>query len=352
MAWPRRVSLSRAALLALVLVGVLALAFVLVSRSLQGETPLGAAVSTDPIALYVVENGKVEERRSGVGPAWSPDGRRLAYKGDFDGRIWVDDRPFLLDVGIGGEVQWTPDGRSLLFEGNGIRLLDLRTGVDRLVAPGTAPALSPDGETVAYLRYRRTKRTGQLVGSRLQLVPLTGGTPRIVARTRGPEYGPHFESRPQWLPDGTAVVIARRVAEREVWAIELVRLDGRRRVLAPRASPDLTLSRDGRSLVYLRGHTMVVAKRGGREEIYPLRGLIPKRYSAVVEYDGFSWSPDGREVAFSVGGADLASPTSDMLLRVYALDVATGKIRRLAEIHDASGAQLAWNPRSASVSGA
>ncbi len=82
------------------------------------------AVSTDPIALYVVENGKVEERRSGVGPAWSPDGRRLAYKGDFDGRIWVDDRPFLLDVGIGGEVQWTPDGRSLLFEGNGIRLLD------------------------------------------------------------------------------------------------------------------------------------------------------------------------------------------------------------------------------------
>ncbi len=72
----------------------------------------------------------------------------------------------------------------------------------------------------------------------------------------------------------------------------------------------------------------------------------------MVEYDGFSWSPDGREVAFSVGGADLASPTSDMLLRVYALDVATGKIRRLAEIHGASAARLAWNPRSASVSGA
>jgi hypothetical protein len=33
-----------------------------------------------------------------------------------------------------------------------------------------------------------------------------------------------------------------------------------------------------------------------------------------------------------------------MLLRVYALDVASGEIRRLAEIHDAVSAQLAWNP--------
>jgi WD40-like Beta Propeller Repeat len=199
---------------------------------------------------------------------------------------------------------------------------------------------------VAYLRYTRTTPTGAPVGSTLELVPLRGGKARVVARTRGPEYGPHFESRPHWLPDATGVAIARRVAERGPWAIELVRLDGSRRVLTPRASPDFTLSPDGRSLVYVRGDTLVVARRGGdeHERIYPLVGLIPKRYSALVEYGGFSWAPNGREVAFSVGGDNIFAPASDLLLRVYALDIATGEIRRLAEIHGAGDAQLAWNP--------
>ena len=344
MAWPRSVSPLRAALLAVAAGVVLALAFVFASGFFQGERRFELAVSTDPISLYVVENGKVEERRSGVAPAWSPDGERLAYKGDHDGKIWVDDRAFALGVGIGGELQWTPRGRSLLFEGNGIRLLDVRTGVDRLVAAGTLPALSPDGRTVAYLRYTRKKPTTQPVASTLEVVPLAGGKPRIVARTRGPELGPHFESRPQWLPDGTGVAIARRVAEQGPWAIELVRFDGSRRVLAPRTSPDFALSPNGRLLVYLRGDTLVVAGQRGREQVHPLRRLLPERYLAVVEYDGFSWSPDGREVAFSIGGADLASPTSDLLLRVYALDVTSGKIRRLAQIPRAAGARLAWNP--------
>jgi hypothetical protein len=85
-----------------------------------------------------------------------------------------------------------------------------------------------------------------------------------------------------------------------------------------------------------------VARRGEHERIYPLRSL-PEGHSALVEYNGFSWAPDGREVAFSVGGESIASPTSDMLLRVYALDVASGEIRRLAQIDGAAGARLAWN---------
>src|SRR5215211_7297475 len=182
---------SRVASLLLVLVFVVAVALLLAYRSFRGEGRPELALSTDPISLYVVNDGKVDERRSGVSPAWSPDGKRLAYKGDFDGNIWIDDRAFSLGVGPDGRVEWTPDGRSLLFEGNGIRLLDVRTGTDRLVTPGTLPALSPDGRSVAYLRYTRSKRIKQVVGSTLAIVPLAGGQARVVARTQGGEYGPH-----------------------------------------------------------------------------------------------------------------------------------------------------------------
>ena len=68
------------ALLALALVSGLVLLFLLADRSGHGEGRPGLAVSTDPISLYVVDDGEVEERRSGVAPAWSPDGEQLAYK--------------------------------------------------------------------------------------------------------------------------------------------------------------------------------------------------------------------------------------------------------------------------------
>ena len=70
----------------------------------------------------------------------------------------------------------------------------------------------------------------------------------------------------------------------------------------------------------------------------------PKRYSALREFGGLSWSPDGQEIAFFAGGEDISSAAFDSLLRVYALDVATGEIQRLAEIHGAISARLAWNP--------
>jgi hypothetical protein len=55
-----------------------------------------------------------------------------------------------------------------------------------------------------------------------------------------------------------------------------------------------------------------------------------------------TWPHDGQKVAFYLGGEDVSSRASDLLLRVNALDVASGEIRRLAEIHHAVRAQLAF----------
>jgi dipeptidyl aminopeptidase/acylaminoacyl peptidase len=298
------------------------------------------AVATDPISLYVVRAGRVEERRSGVAPAWSPDGTRLAHIGDHDGNVWVEDRAYPVGVTVNGGLAWTPDGRFLLYERRGIRLLDTETGEERLVAPGTLPALSPDGQSVAYLRYRRKRSTP--VASALFVVPLAGGPPRVLARTEGPPYGPHFESRPQWLPDGSGVAVARRVTPEGEWAIEVVRLDGSREVVVPRIGEEFALSPDGRTFAYLptryRPH-LIVHPVGGEPRIYDVSKLFQRTASGIDEFGGPSWSPDGREVGFYVGNGET------LVLRVYVLDAASGKISRVAELRSAAFAELAWKPQ-------
>jgi Tol biopolymer transport system component len=318
---------------------VLTIAACACGSSPRGSEPSVLAVGTDPIALYVVNDGKVEEQRSGIAPAWSPDGRQLAYGGDYDGNVWVDERSY--PVGDIASLEWTPDGRFLLYERGGIRLLDTITGTEELVAPGTQPALSPDGRTVAYLRYEKQKGTGNPIASTLQVVELAGGEPRVLARTNGPPFGPHFESRPEWFADGSAVAVARRITQEGTWAVERVGLNGTREDIVPEIGEEFALSPDGRLIAYQLTEYRValgVAAVGTSGNVYQLGKLVPKASLGSRNLGGLTWSPDGQEIAFYL------SSGSGEIMRVYALEATTGETRRLAEIEQAAYADLAWKP--------
>ena len=107
-------------------------------------------------------------------PAWSPDGRRIAFTYDAgDGRLGlprigvyvVASRAMKL-IGPSGfaNPSWSPDGRHLVVEradgkGRDLAVLDATTGtvVRRLTTDGRsfAPTFSPDGSQIAYLHVER-----------------------------------------------------------------------------------------------------------------------------------------------------------------------------------------------------
>jgi TolB protein len=142
-------------------------------------------------------------------PAWSPDGRRIAFASSRSGRygIYVMSADGTgtrrLPTGKGNDQwpTWSPDGALIAFErtddghlylmrsnGSGLRLL---TSVPNVA--DTDPAWSPDGTSVAFAR-----REGG-VGAALFLVDTASGrTCRLTPFTTSVH-------EPAWSPDGTKI---------------------------------------------------------------------------------------------------------------------------------------------------
>jgi Tol biopolymer transport system component/DNA-binding winged helix-turn-helix (wHTH) protein len=143
-------------------------------------------------------------------PAWSPDGRRIAFVRE--GRVMTasalgGDERHVADSG--SMVGWTPDGRSLLVRDGvaplrtfGISRLDLETGRRTPITRATQGAgdwtfdVSPDGRTLAFVRYDRPGV------SDVYVVPIEGGQPQ-----RRTAWGRNI-SRVAWTPDGRDLVFS------------------------------------------------------------------------------------------------------------------------------------------------
>jgi hypothetical protein len=99
-------------------------------------------------------------------PVWSPDGRRIAFtcvvvegspRDQFTDDLCVVDRDgsnferLTADPGSESDPAWSPDGRRIAFtQGADISLLKLDDGVVTRLTEGREPAWSPDGSTLVF----------------------------------------------------------------------------------------------------------------------------------------------------------------------------------------------------------
>ena len=145
--------------------------------------------------------------RVGVAPAWSPDGRMIAFKVIEKARgIWLmrANGTHQRRLGIGASPAWSPDGKQIVFTkydyGGGIYLMRVDgTHVRRVITTGFRPRWSPSGRQIVYWNIDQTTQTEQIF-----VVSVDGGTPRQLTSARTED---NFD--PTWSPDGRKIAYAR-----------------------------------------------------------------------------------------------------------------------------------------------
>lgn len=241
-------------------------------------------------------------------PAWSPDGRLIAFSRRDGGNACQ----ILVAAANGGSERvvgacngldnlgfdWTPDGRGLVFgsmsEGGvttGIRIMDLATGRWRNLAYGfdgrdldTEPRYSPDGAWIAFVR---NPQFGDI-----WRVPAAGGRAERLTFQSGEMRGW------DWLPDGSGLVFGRRIdAETRVYRLDI----------ASRQLQDLGLEDAQSPDVAAKSAVMAFVKRRPGFEIYRVDrgdaagggGEIKPLFESTGRDTHPSIAPDGRQLVFA-----------------------------------------------------
>lgn len=229
-------------------------------------------------------------------PVWSPDGSKLAISGPRDGGSF---EILVIDANGGGETRLTRDPA---FDWN--------------------PTWSPDGSQIAFA-------TDRLGPTYVHVMGADGSNPHAV--------GPPYSATPDWSPDGSSIAFTAATG------LAVMRPDGTgvRNLTHHGNDFNPSWSPDGSRLAY-------VSDREGTWEIWTVnadgsgqsrltsgsRFVCPSGGCSVPRFHP-SWSPDGKQIAFS--------HDRDGRAQVYVIN-ADGTGQRRLTSHHMDALDVSWQP--------
>jgi Tol biopolymer transport system component len=310
-------------------------------------------------------------------PSWAPDGRHIAF-------IRMTGKGFshYLISPLGGverritentfyqsrsrRITWSPDSQWLGFEGSSseqepssIYLMRFETReMHKLTSPPAGifgdedPAFSPDGNTMAFIRFIGVNDVD------LYQVPTAGGEPKRLT------FDHSHISHPVWTPDGreilflamrvgcmgclwripatggrskridlagaylesfavsrqgTRLALSQNTGYGNIWQIELAgaqKLPPKKLISSTRFDSSPQYSPDGKKIVF-------VSNRSGSFEIWVCDsdGQHPVQLTSQTRSGSPRWSPDGRQIIYD----SVAEGSAD----IYVINAEGGQARRL-----------------------
>ncbi len=227
-----------------------------------------------------------------MSPAWSPDGRRLAYVSFENGNSQV----FVLELrsgtrrrvsarkGVNSAPVWSPDGRQLaltLSKGDGnldIYTLELGNQVLRRLTSWpsieTEPSWSVDGKEIFFT----SDRTGV---PQVYRIPADGG------RARRLTYEGNYNARPRISPDGRSLAVVHN--DRGNYRIALVDVERAYTQVLSDGAQDESPS------FAPNGEVIIFASRQGRKGVLSLVSTDGRVQQRIADTDGDvrepAWSP-------------------------------------------------------------